>query len=40
MNLAMTAKLPEKTIKVAIEAEAFARLCGHTSHPIEVRAKD
>lgn len=32
-------KRAEKTLKVEIDEDAFGRLSGHTSHPIEVSAK-
>lgn len=32
-------KRAEKTLKVEIDEDAFARLYGHTSHPIEIRHK-
>ena len=35
-----TKKKVEQTLKIVIEDEAFDRLYGHISHPIEVRKKD
>jgi adenine-specific DNA-methyltransferase len=32
-------KRAEKTLKVEIDEEAFTRLYGHVSHPIEIRGK-
>lgn len=34
-----TKKKVEKTLKIVIDDEAFDRLYGHTSHPIEVKSK-
>ncbi|MBK9728983.1 MAG: hypothetical protein IPO86_12785 [Saprospiraceae bacterium] len=30
-------KKEEKTLKIEIDDEAFDRLCGHISHPIEIK---
>jgi adenine-specific DNA-methyltransferase len=40
-SLAMTStkRHAEKTLKIEIDDEAFARLYGHNSHPIEIRKK-
>jgi adenine-specific DNA-methyltransferase len=35
-----TKKKAEKTLKIEIEDEAFDRLYGHISHPIEIVKKD
>ncbi|MCC6549517.1 MAG: hypothetical protein IT279_05550, partial [Ignavibacteriaceae bacterium] len=35
-----TKKKVEKTLKIEIDDEAFDRLYGHTSHPIEIKKKD
>ena len=40
-DLAVTSakRQAEKTLKIEIEDEAFARLYGHKSHPIEIKKK-
>ncbi len=35
-----TKKKVEKTLKIEIDDEAFDRLYGHISHPIEIKSKD
>jgi len=40
-SLAMTSskRQAEKTLKIEVDDEAFARLYGHKSHPIEIHKK-